>query len=265
MEPLTVLSLFDGVACARVALRNLGIPVARYVASEIDPNAIKVAKANFPDIEHIGDVCKVNAKEGEYSLLCAGSPCQGFSLAGKGLNFDDPRSKLFFEFVRIWKECKPKYFFLENNKMKKEHEAIITEIMGVAPIKIDASKVSCQHRERLYWTNIPNVTQPVDKGIMLKDIIGEYDGNLWVYPRGFNQKGIHSYKGKCATITISSWEHNFFYMKDGQKVAFTPEQAEQIQGLPVGFTAMVSKSQRFKRVGNGWSIPVIEHLFSGLK
>jgi hypothetical protein len=149
--------------------------------------------------------------------------------------------------------------------MKKEHEAIITEILGVAPIKVDASKVSAQHRERLFWTNIPNVTQPVDKGIMLKSIIGEYDGNLWVYPRGFNQMGIHSYKGKCATITISSWEHNFFYMKDGQKVAFTPEQAEQIQGLPIGYTATVSKSQRFKRIGNGWSIPVIEHLFQGLK
>jgi DNA (cytosine-5)-methyltransferase 3A len=264
MEPLKVLSLFDGVACARLALHNLGIPVARYVASEIDPNAIKVAKANWPDIEHVGDVCKVNAKEGEYTLLCAGSPCQGFSLAGKKLNFEDPRSKLFFEFVRILNECKPKYFFLENNKMKKEHEAIITEILGVAPIKVDASLLSAQHRERLYWTNIPNATVPQDKGIMLSSIVGAYEG-IWVYPRGFNEGGVQSYKGKCPTITISSWEHNFFLMVNGQKVAFGPETVEQIQGLPIGYTATVSKSQRFKRVGNGWSIPVIEHLFQGLK
>lgn len=263
-KPLCVISLFDGVACGRLALCNLGIPVVSYKASEIDPNAIKVAKSNFPEIDHIGDVTKVHIAEGECDLLMAGSPCQGFSFAGKKLSFEDPRSKLFFEFVRVWKECKPKFFFLENNKMKKEHEAIITEIMGVFPVKIDASLVSSQHRERLFWTNIPNAGVPRDAGKMLKDIVGDYDG-IWVYPRGFNKGGVRSYKGKCPTITVSSWEHNFFLVKNGEKVAFTPEQAEQIQGLPIGYTAMVSKSQRFKRIGNGWSIPVIEHLFSGLK
>lgn len=264
MQPLRVVSLFDGIACGRIALRNLGIPVESYKASEIDPNAIKVAKANFPDIEHVGDVTKLSIPKGTCDLLMAGSPCQGFSLAGKKLNFEDPRSKLFFEFVRILKECKPKYFFLENNKMKKEHEAIITEILGVAPIKVDASKVSAQHRERLFWTNIP-VTPIPDHfyGYGLRSIVGDYEG-IWVYPRGFNKGGVQSYKGKCPTITISSWEHNFFLVKNGEKVPFTPEQAEQIQGLPIGYTAMVSKSQRFKRVGNGWSIPVIEHLFKGL-
>ena len=264
MKPLKILSLFDGVACARVALRNLGIPGASYKASEIDKNAIKVAKANFPEIEHIGDVCKVNAKEGEYSLLCAGSLCQGFSLAGKGLNFDDPRSKLFFEFVRIWKECKPKYFFLENNRMKKEHEDIITEIMGVAPVKVNASLVSAQNRPRLFWTNIPNVTVPTDRKVMLNSIIGDYEG-IWVYPRGFNEGGVQSYNGKSPCITISSWEHNFMPVVNGVKRKFTINEVEAIQGLPKDYTIAVSPSQRYKRVGNGWSIPVIEHLFQGLK
>jgi site-specific DNA-cytosine methylase len=107
------------------------------------------------------------------------------------------------------------------------------------------------------------VVKPNDRGIMLRDIVGDYEG-IWVYPRGFNEGGVQSYKGKCPTITISSWEHNFFLVKKGQKVAFTSEQAEAIQGLPIGYTESLSRSQRFKRVGNGWSIPVIEHLFRGL-
>lgn len=263
MKPLRVVSLFDGIACGRLALSKLGIPVEHYCASEIDHNAIKVAKTNWPDICHVGDVRNLVVNEGECDLLMAGSPCQGFSLAGKKLNFDDPRSVLFFEFVRILKHCKPRYFFLENNKMKKEHEAIITETLGVEPIKIDASRLSAQHRERLYWTNIPNDGVPIDRKVMLKDIVGDYEG-IWVYPRGFNKGGVQSYKGKCPTITISSWEHNFLLVKNGVKVKFTPEQAEDIQGLPLGYTAMVSHAQRFKRIGNGWSIPVIEYLFKGL-
>ena len=259
------LSLFDGIACGRLVLNNLGLPVTRYVASEIDPNAIKVAKSNWNDIEHVGDVTKFSAKEGEFDVIICGSPCQGFSCSGKRLNFEDPRSKLFWEFVRILKECKPKYFFLENNKMKQEHEDIISEVLGVKPLKIDAGLVSCQHRERFYWTNLPNCTVPADRGIMLSHLIGDYDKKIWIYPRGHTDKGVYDYEDKCPTITISSWAYNFFYLRNGQKVAFTPEQVEQIQGLPIGYTNSVSKTQRFARVGNGWSIPVIEHLFSGLK
>lgn len=265
MQPLRVVSLFDGIACGRLALRNIGVPVESYMASEIDPNAIKVAKANFPDIQHVGDVTKLSIPEGTCDLLMAGSPCQGFSLAGKKLNFDDPRSKLFFEFVRILKECKPKYFFLENNRMKKEHEDIITEILGVQPLKVNAARLSAQNRPRLFWTNIPNAGVPADMGVMLESIIGPYEG-IWVYPRGFNEGGVQSYKGKCPTITISSWEHNFMPVVNGVKRKFTINEVEAIQGLPKDYTLTegVSPSQRFKRVGNGWSIPVIEYLFSGL-
>ena len=133
MQPLRVVSLFDGIACGRVALRNLGIPVESYKASEIDPNAMKVAKANFPDIEHVGDVTKLSIPEGTCDLLMAGSPCQGFSLAGKKLNFEDPRSKLFFEFsdtVNFYKEKNPDLkFLLENVKMKKEYQDVISSYL----------------------------------------------------------------------------------------------------------------------------------------
>ena len=117
MKELTVLSLFDGIACGRVALERAGIPVKRYIASEIEPNAIKVAMSNYPDIEQIGDVVKINTKElPEIDILIGGSPCQGFSASGKGLNFVDPRSRLFFEYVRILKEVRPRYFLCKNEK-----------------------------------------------------------------------------------------------------------------------------------------------------
>ena len=169
---INVLSLFDGMSCGRIALDKLGIEVDNYFASEIDKYAIQVAKANYPNTIHIGDVTKVRAEDlPKIDLLIGGSPCQGFSFAGKGLNFEDPRSKLFFEFVRLVRECKPEYFFLENVKMKKEHQAVISEQLGVQPIEINSSLVSAQNRKRLYWTNIPNVKQPEDKGILLKDIL----------------------------------------------------------------------------------------------
>ena len=149
-----------------------GRDVNQYFASEIDKHAIKVTQTNFPDTIQLGSVIDVKGENlPKIDLILAGSPCQGFSLAGKRLNFEDPRSKLFFEFVRLLKECSPKYFLLENVKMKREHENVITEILGVVPIKINSSLVSAQNRERLYWTNIPDVKQPEDKGILLKDIL----------------------------------------------------------------------------------------------
>lgn len=171
---MKVLSLFDGISCGRVALERAGIEVERYVAFEIDKNAIAVSKKNHRDVEHRGDVTKADFKEFEgFDLLIGGSPCQGFSFAGKQLNFNDPRSKLFFEFVRALHESKPKYFLLENVKMKKEYQDEISRILGVEPVEINSNLVSAQNRKRLYWTNIPNVSIPQDKGIMLKDIVHE--------------------------------------------------------------------------------------------
>ena len=181
---MKVLSLFNGMGCIWIALDRLGIKVEKRYISEIDKYANIVNNHNYPDSIQLGDVTKVNGRDlPKIDLVVGGSPCQGFSFAGKGLNFEDPRSKLFFEFVRLVKECKPKYFLLENVKMKKEHELVISNYLGVAPIEINSSLVSAQSRKRLYWTNIYNkpfgllgdmycaIPQPEDKGILLKDIL----------------------------------------------------------------------------------------------
>ena len=155
---MNVLSLFDGMSCGRIALERAGIKVDKYFASEIDKYAIQVAKKNYPDTIHIGDVQEIMYPESfdghKIDLVIGGSPCQGFSFAGKNLNFDDPRSKLFFEYARLVKECKPKYFLLENVRMKQESQDVISEILGVKPIAINSSLVSAQNRNRLYWFHI---------------------------------------------------------------------------------------------------------------
>ena len=169
---MNVLSLFDGMSCGQIALNRLGIKYDNYFAAEIDKHTISVTKANYPNTKHLGDITTIKGEDlPPIDLIIGGSPCQGFSFAGKQLNFEDPRSKLFFEFVRLLRECKPKYFLLENVRMKKEHEMVITEHLGVSPIIINSSLVSAQNRVRLYWTNIPNIEQPADKGILLKDIL----------------------------------------------------------------------------------------------
>ena len=167
---MNVLSLFDGMSCGQQALNRLGIKYDNYYASELDKYAIQITQKNFPDTIQLGDVCGVVAKDlpKDIDLLLAGSPCQGFSFAGKQLAFDDPRSALFFEFIRLLRELKPKYFLLENVRMKKEYLDVITEqVGGIEPILINSKLVSAQNRQRYYWTNIPNVTQPEDKGRVL--------------------------------------------------------------------------------------------------
>ena len=173
---MNVLSLFDGMSCGQIALRRLGIKPENYFSSEIDKHAIKVTQHNFPNTWQLGDVKNIEGDDlPEIDLIMGGSPCQGFSFSGKQLNFDDPRSRLFFEFVRLIEECNPKYFLLENVVMKKEFQDVITEHLGVEPIEINSNLVSAQNRRRLYWTNIPNVGQPEDKGINLVDILEETD------------------------------------------------------------------------------------------
>ena len=168
---MNVLSLFDGMACGRLALDRAGIEVTNYYASEIDKYAMQIAKKNYPDIIHVGDITKLKASDFPWiHMIIGGSPCQGFSFAGKQLNFNDPRSKLFFEYVRLVKELKPLYFLLENVKMKKEYQDVISEQLGVQPIEINSALVSAQMRKRLYWANW-EITQPEDKGIVLQDIL----------------------------------------------------------------------------------------------
>jgi len=207
-EGINVLSLFDGMSCGQQALDRLGIRVNNYYAAEIDKYAIQITQKNYPDTIQLGDVCGVVAKDlPKVDLLLAGSPCQGFSFAGKQLAFDDPRSALFFEFIRLLKELKPKYFLLENVRMKKEYLDIITEhVGGIEPILINSALVSAQNRQRYYWTNIPNVQQPEDRGIVLKDILEDYTDDVYLAGEQLqlNYKGGNqlnpNYKSQANTI-----------------------------------------------------------------
>lgn len=172
---MNVLSLFDGMSCTQIALERAGIHVTNYFASELDKNAIKITMKNYPATIQLGDVTKIDYhKLPKIDLLVGGSPCQGFSFAGKQLNFNDPRSRLFFNFFTAMMQVKPTYFLLENVRMKKEYQDVISQWLGVEPIMIDSNLVSAQNRKRFYWTNIPGVGQPMDRHIMLKDII-QYD------------------------------------------------------------------------------------------
>jgi DNA-cytosine methyltransferase len=173
---MTILSLFDGMSCGQLALKRVGIHYENYISCEIDKYAIQVCQHNFPDTIQAGDVTKLTGDMlPSIDLLIGGSPCQGFSFAGKQLNFEDSRSKLFFEYVRLWegikKENPDALFLLENVKMKKQYQDVISELLGVEPIEINSALVSAQNRKRLYWTNITGITQPEDRGILLKEIL----------------------------------------------------------------------------------------------
>lgn len=231
---MNVLSLFDGMSCGRIALERLGIPVDNYYASEIDKYAIQVSQANYPDIIQVGDVTELDTSTlPKIDLIMGGSPCQGFSFAGKQLAFDDPRSALFFEFVRCVEELKPKYFLLENVRMKKEYLDVISEYMGVEPIMINSALVSAQNRVRYYWTNIPGIEQPEDRGMVLRDILetnasNEYlaGENLQKNYKGGNQLNpnyksqantIHDTEGKSGTICAGTHGYANGYVKDFDK------------------------------------------------
>lgn len=191
-ERLNVLSLFDGISCGKIALDRAGITTNRYFASENDEKAISVSQHNFPDIIHLGDVTTIPFKKlPKIDLLIGGSPCQGFSFSGHRLNFNDPRSRLFFNYLEALNSLSPRYFLLENVKMKKEHQDVISKFLGVLPIKINSSLMSAQSRERLYWTNIPNISPIEDKNIILSDILEEnIDSDLFLnYQLGKYENG----------------------------------------------------------------------------
>lgn len=202
---MNVLSLFDGMSCGMIALDRLGIKVDNYYASEIDKYAIQVSQANYPDIVQVGDITKLDLSTlPKIHLVMGGSPCQGFSFAGKQLAFDDPRSALFFEFQKAISYLQPKYFLLENVKMKKEYLDIISEYMGVEPIFINSSLVSAQSRQRYYWTNIPNVEQPEERGIVLRDILEDQPSENPVKHTERNRRHLKQLdeKSLCMTATM---------------------------------------------------------------
>jgi len=280
---MNILSLFDGISCGRVALERAGIKVDNYFASEIDEHAIKISRRNYPEIQQIGNVLNVDAtKLPPIDLLLAGSPCQGFSFAGKQLAFDDPRSKLFFEFLRVLKECNPKYFILENVKMKKEFLDIITEHVGVEPILINSNLVSAQNRQRYYWTNIPNVGLPYNpeaEKLLLLDILDvdvrqiywaneelreNYDGGKYLSPKYKSQGNrVHDIEAKSPTICAGSHGYSNGYVDTGVVRRLTPIECERLQTLPDDYTDKgVSDTQRYKALGNGWTVDVVTHVLN---
>ena len=377
---MVVLSLFDGMSCGQIALERAGIKVDKYYASEIDKYAIQVTQKNYPDTIQLGDIKKWKEWNIEQpDIILAGSPCQGFSFAGKQLNFDDPRSKLFFVFADILKYYNPKYFLLENVKMKKEFQDIISKHLGVKPVKINSSLVSAQNRKRLYWCNW-EVEQPEDKRILLKDIVHEYldddfkisewihsekaidymdrkDKNgktKWDHAHHSNScleksqcitantyKGIpynviyvpfdktlqilnkEIQRGKVGYFRKDSQANRVYYIHDkavtltgdsgggaakmgqylfgcitpdrinkgqnGQRFSkgeksytltaqdkygvlidgyirkLTPIECERLQTVPDNYTNGVSNTQRYKMLGNGWTVDVVSHIFNYIK
>jgi site-specific DNA-cytosine methylase len=307
MKTLKVLSLFDGISGARQALKELNID-CEYYASEIDKYAIQIAKANHPDIkdclevEHCLTMLKghLNLNKGDnynIDLMVGGFPCQSFSIAGNRKGLEDDRGQLFFDLFRILKEVKPKYFLFENvASMSKANQTFISEKLGVEPIKINSALLTAQQRKRLYWTNIPNVDQPEDRGIVLKDIIEDgfvdrekshaiissigrtthreyFKKNqgqvVFDKPVRIGDIGnrIYSQDGKSICLNANSGglgsKTGLYEFKDGiRKLTIT--ECERLQGFPDGYCSMVSKTQGYKALGNSFTVPVIKHILLNL-
>ena len=287
---MKVLSLFDWIACWLVALKRIGIQPTHYYASEIDWYAKYIAKRNNPELIHIGNVKKVNGTDYEgVDLLIWGSPCQWFSFAGKQLNFEDKRSKLFFEYVRILKEAKPQYFLLENVVMRKEWIDIISnELYWVRPIEINSSLVSAQNRRRLYrvWKrNGDSYDQisfslPPNKNIKMRNIMQSFVDKSYF----LSKKEIESIKkwksyqnplrnillpqSKSPTLTArGAWEYHswMILIRDKWKIrTLTPLECERLQTLPDNYTAWIEKAERYKMLGNGWTVDIIAHIFKSM-
>ncbi|MEC8978028.1 MAG: DNA (cytosine-5-)-methyltransferase [Pseudomonadota bacterium] len=282
---MKVLSLFDGMSCGRIALDQLGIPVEKYYASEIDKYAIKVTQANYPNTVQVGDICNLDPKDyKDVDLMLAGSPCQGFSFAGKQLAFDDPRSALFFEFIRLLKAIKPKYFLLENVRMKKEFLEVITEqlsqcyepadvdnqflnVLGEVrfePIFINSSLVSAQSRQRYYWTNIPGIKQPEDRGIVLRDILETEPNNFtkmsdkFVKRNGDRNCMIDQNKEKASNLSAMEYvkngrQGNYLACDDNGKPVHKPIKLAGEKGNHYGggLFDTKGKSPTLNGIGNG--------------
>lgn len=277
---MKVLSLFDGISCGMVALERAGIPVERYVAYEIDKYAIKVSEKNYPQIERRGDVSEGDfAQYKGFDLLIGGSPCQDLSLySHKGLGLAGKKSSLFFQYLRALKEAEPKYFLFENVNGRGKSD--ITKLLGVSPVLIDSGLISGQTRRRLYWTNIP-IREVPPKKVKLKDILQSAEetkdcANIANRVRWLNSESgkkalrnhyvaIDPEKAICLTARgDASWECTYV-TKEGSLHKLSPIEWERLQTLPDNYTEGISNAQRYKCLGNGWTVDVIAHILRGLK
>ena len=330
---MNTLSLFDGCSGGQLALQKLGITFDGkkncYFASEIDPYAIKVTQANFPNTFQLGDVTDLDPYEIScwgIDLMMGGSPCQGFSFAGHQLQFDDPRSKLFFNFVDILKVVKPKYVLLENVRMAKKSQDVISEYMGFQPQARNSKYLSGQNRYRLYWfgklqadgtyKQMP-IDDMIDKGITMQDILEDgyatdemtsqdgkshcltarYNGAVWWNSierkqrtmvlkdnptmskdglirvgtadlKGHDSiKRVYAQEGKAPTLTTMQGGHREPKVAVTKEMwrKLTPLECERLQTLPDNYTNHVSNSQRYKMIGNGWTVDVIAHILKGIQ
>ena len=272
---MNVLSLFDGMGCGQIALNKLGIKVNNYFASEIDEKAIYITQKNFPNTKQLGSITELKGSDlPKIDLLFGGSPCQSFSSFGNGKGFDG-KSGLFWEFVRILNEVKPTFFLLENVVMKKEWEDIITDALGVEPIHINSNLFSAHNRPRIYWTNIPINELPKENKTTVYDILEtpNFHNNYpkWLLGKFGNKTRLEQLwyaDGKASCLTSN--------MHKGQKSTFTKDrnenihrltviECERLQTVPDNYTEGVSNTDRYKMLGNGWTVDVIVEFFKNIK
>ena len=285
---LKVLSLFDGISCGMVALERAGIPVERYVAYEIDKYAIQVSKANYPQIEHMGDVTTADFTQYKgFDLLIGGSPCQSLSIVqSKTRQSLDGKSKLFFEFVRALEQVEPAYFLFENvASMNEESKQAISNCLGCNPVFINSADFSAQERPRLYWTNIPILHDDKKSNLVLKDIIEPNvdEKYFYNYPllnmdlskqvcaiMDFKNHDMHKRifnpSFKIHTLTTCGGGNTQKKVYDnGRARKLTPLEYERLQTLPDNYTTCVANIHRYTCCGNGWTVDVIAHILNGLK
>lgn len=280
---MNVLSLFDGMSCGQIALERIGVKVDNYYASEIKKHAIQTTQKNYPNTIQVGDVTELKGSDlPKIDLFIGGSPCQDFSRANKTKKgLDGEKSGLFWEYVRLLKETKPTYFLLENVRMKKEWQDIISEELGVQPVRINSSLVSGMLRDRFYWTNIPFDTEIKDKGIRLSDIID--DGYV------DREKGyclLESYSRPLKTPakiarryflygfwqvifkdeeTYNRLKGDYNLAQEGDVRYMTNEEMERAQNVPSGYTSDLTRNNSACLLGDGWTVDVIAHIFQGIK
>lgn len=304
VRDMNILSLFDGMSCGQIALNRAKVTHDKYYASEIDQHAIKITKKNYPDTIFIGDIREVDVSELDYiDMVIGGSPCQNLSRAvinnikhNQGL--DGEQSNLFYDYVRILNDIQqynPNVLFLLENvgSMSDEDKNIITETLGVEPLRINSNLVSAQDRDRYYWTNIPAHGKPKDNGIVLKDIMlstEELDAisfgrmKVW-YDKDFEFHGddkkviatldikghdilkrVYNPRGKCATLTTCNGGNLQKKVLQNNRVRkLVPLEYERLQTVPDNYTEGVSNTERYNMLGNGWTVDVIAWIFSFIK
>lgn len=283
-EKINVLSYFDGISCGQIALERAGLEIENYFACEIKPHAIETTLINYPNTKHLGSVTEVDLDNLPFiDLFIGGSPCKGISRLNKNQEgLEHSESKLFWVYVDTLEKLRVKnpdiIFLLENTHGNKEATNTITEVLGVKPISINSKLVSAQNRPRYYWTNIPNITQPINKGITTKDVF-DYTGELahecrvkWLT----NKSGIKSVangytrvnpfpKSGCLTANgHRKWNENYL-LKDGVYRYLSQTEIEKLQTLPIGYTSNLSFDDAYDVIGDGWTVDVIAHIFSFLK